>query len=148
MSYKSSMSSCNSFFSFFTNKLMAKKKTNSTSRYIDGFVIPVPRTKLASYKRMASAAGKVWMEYGALEYYECAGDDLESQWGLSFTKLAKTKPDETVVFSFIIYASKADRNRINKKVMSDERINKMMEQDMPFDVKRMANGGFKSIVQL
>lgn len=117
--------------------------------YVDGFVLVVPKKNLAAYKKMASKAGKVWMEHGALQYVECAGDDLNVKMGLPFTKLAKTKPSETVVFSYIVYKSKADRDTINKKVMKDKRMNEMCPKDgkMPFDMKRMAYGGFKAIVE-
>lgn len=114
--------------------------------YVDGFVIPVPKKKLAAYKRMAAVAGKVWKGYGALDYKECVGDDLKVKMGLPFPKLAKTKNGETVVFSYIVYKSKAHRDAVNKKVMKDPRIAKMMTEPMPFDDKRMAYGGFKVLV--
>lgn len=127
---------------------MAKTKASSP-RYVDGFVIALPKKNLAAYKKMASTGGKIWMEYGALEYYECVGDDMQPEWGLPFPKLAKLKPGETVIFSFIVYRSKAHRDQVNKKVMADERISEAMEgKEMPFDVKRMAYGGFKTIVNL
>ena len=115
--------------------------------YVDGFLIPVPEKNLAAYRRMSVKAGKVWRELGALEYRECVGDDLGVKMGASFPKTAKAKAGETVVFSWIVYKSKAHRDRVNAKVMKDPRIAKMMEgKAMPFDVKRMAYGGFKVIV--
>jgi uncharacterized protein YbaA (DUF1428 family) len=117
--------------------------------YVDGFVIPIPKKNLAAYRRMAAAAGKIWMEFGALEYRECIGDDLNVKWGLPFTKLAKTKPSETVVFSWIVYKTKAHRDSVNAKIMKDPRILKMMKNKKPpFDDKKMAYGGFKTIVDL
>ena len=117
--------------------------------YVDGFVLPVPKKKLKAYQKMAEFAGKIWKEHGALEFRECAGDDLKNKWGVSFTKMIKLKAGETVMFSFIVYKSRAHRDQVNAKVMKDERLKKQMEQaDMPFDVKRMAYGGFKTIVDL
>jgi uncharacterized protein YbaA (DUF1428 family) len=125
---------------------MAKAKT--TSQYIDGFVLPVPKKNLAAYKRMSQKAGKVWMELGALEYRECVGDDLKG-FAWPFKKTVAAKPNETVVFSWIVYKSKAHRDQVNKKVMADPRIASMMDpKKMPFDDKRMAYGGFKTIVNL
>ena len=119
------------------------------ARYVDGFVLPVPRKKVEAYRRIAQRAGKVWREHGALEFHECVGDDLNVKMGASFRKFAKAKPAETVFFSWIVYKSRADRDRINAKVMKDPRIVKDMETGpMPFDVKRMAMGGFKSVVDL
>lgn len=116
-------------------------------RYVDGFVIPVPKRKLAAYRRMARLGGKVWMDHGALEYMECLGDDLKAPFGIPFTKLAKTKPGETVVFSFIVYKSRKHRDAVNAKVMKDPRMAAMMDpKDMPMDCKRVAYGGFKSFV--
>ena len=114
--------------------------------YVDGFVIAVPRKKLAAYKRIATQAGKVWSKHGALEYRECAGDDLKTKMGIPFPRMVRTKPDETVVFSWIVYKSRAHRDSVNKKVMKDARMKTLMEQAMPFDTKRMAYGGFKTLV--
>jgi uncharacterized protein YbaA (DUF1428 family) len=115
--------------------------------YVDGFVLPVPTKNLAAYRKMAKLAGKVWREHGALDYVECAGDELDvpAGCGMPFTKLVKLRPDESVIFAWIVYRSKADRNRINKLVMSDPRMKP--PETMPFDVKRMAWGGFKTMVQ-
>jgi uncharacterized protein YbaA (DUF1428 family) len=115
--------------------------------YVDGFVLVVPKKKLAIYKSMARKAGKVWREHGALDYRECVGDDLKVKMGMPFTKLAKTKAGETVVFSYIVYKSRAHRDKVNAKVMADKRLTgPNMPKEMPFDMKRMAYGGFKTLV--
>ena len=116
--------------------------------YIDGFLLPVPKKNLKAYVAMSRAAGKVWREHGALEYRECVGEDLKAMKGLtSFPKLARTKGTEAVVFSWIVYKTKAHRTAVNKKVMKDPRLNAMMKgKDMPFDPRRMAYGGFRIIV--
>lgn len=114
-------------------------------RYVDGFLLPVPKRNVTAYRAMARKAGKIWLEHGALEYLECAGDDLKVKKVVPFPKVAKVKPSETVFFSFIVYKSKADRDRVNKKVMADPRL-KMDMKKMPFDWKRMAYGGFKALV--
>src|SRR5688500_13345774 len=120
-------------------------------RYIDGFVIPVPKRKVEQYRRVAQKAGKIWMEHGALEYIESVGDDLAPK-GIvaTFPKRARLQRGEAVVFSFIVYKSRAHRDRVNAKVMKDPRMNKMMNDatEMPFDMKRMTYGGFKAIVDL
>jgi len=116
------------------------------ARYVDGFVIPVPKRKIQAYRRISRKAGKVWREHGALEYVETVGDDLKARWG--FPKMAKPRPGETIVFSWIVYKSKAHRDRVNAKVMKDPRIKPMMDpKAMPFDMKRMAYGGFEVIVE-
>jgi len=115
--------------------------------YVDGFVIPVPTKNVAAYSKMAKAASKIWKEYGALEYRECIGDDLAPKGVTPFKKLFKTKPGETLVFSWIVYESKAQRNAVNKKIMADPRIAKMMQGKPPFDCQRMGYGGFKTIVK-
>jgi uncharacterized protein YbaA (DUF1428 family) len=119
--------------------------------YVDGYVIPIKKANVKEYKKMASLGCKVWMEYGALDYFECIGDDLHAKWGLPFTKLCKLKPNETAIFAFIVYKSKADRNRINKAVMMDPRMTPpakgKKKVDMPFDMRRFAMGGFKTLVQ-
>jgi uncharacterized protein YbaA (DUF1428 family) len=118
-------------------------------RYVDGFVIPVPKKNLAAYVRMAKKAGKIWREHGALEYRECVGDDLKTKMGVPFLRLAKAKPGETVVFSYIAYTSRAHRDRVNAKAMKDPRLAGMCDsKSMPFDVKRMAYGGFKILVDV
>jgi uncharacterized protein YbaA (DUF1428 family) len=116
-------------------------------RYVDGFVLTVPKKNLAAYCRMAKKAETIWCEHGALEYRECAGEDLKVKFGIPFPRLAKAKPGETVVFSWIVFKSRAHRNRVNAKVMKDPRISAMGDPEaMPFDVKRMAYGGFKILV--
>ena len=117
--------------------------------YVDGFVVPVPKRKLAAYRRMARKAGKVWREHGALEYRECIADDVK--WGkrTSFPRSVKQKPAETVFFSYIVYKSRAHRDSVMKKVMTDKRLAAMMDpKKMPFDAKRMIFGGFKVVVDM
>jgi uncharacterized protein YbaA (DUF1428 family) len=117
--------------------------------YVDGFVLPVPKANLEAYRRMARKAGKIWKEYGALAYIECAADDVKPGKLTSFPQAVKLKPDETVVFSWIVYTSRTQRDRINAKVMKDPRLAAMMDpKAMPFDARRMFWGGFKSIVEL
>ena len=115
--------------------------------YVDGFVIPVPRKNIDRYRRMSRAAGKVWRDHGALEYRECVGDDLDAPMGKSFRRGIRVRPSETVVFSWIVYKSRAHRNAVNKRVMKDPRLAKMPTA-MPFDIKRMLYGGFRTIVDL
>ena len=116
--------------------------------YIDGFVIPIKKKDIAAYKKMAEWGARMWKKYGALEYYECVGDDLtvKKNMGQGFKKLAKLKRDETVVFSWIVYKSKAHRDAINKKVMSDPSMKDFDPKTMPIDMKRFVAGGFKPIV--
>ena len=115
-------------------------------RYVDGFVIPIPKNKLGAYRKMAQWGAKTWMKHGALEYFECVGDDLKPPFGLPFPKLTKTKANETVVFSWIVYKSKAHRDQVNKKVMTEPGMMDMAKS-MPFDVKRMTMGGFEVFVE-
>jgi len=116
-------------------------------KYVDGFVLPVPKKNLQAYARMAKKAGKIWREHGALDYKECAGEDLNPKFGVPFPRMIKVKPGETVVFSYIVYKSRAHRDRVNAKVMKDPRITGMCdEKSMPFDPKRMAYGGFQTMV--
>jgi uncharacterized protein YbaA (DUF1428 family) len=118
-------------------------------RYVDGFVLPVPVKNLRAYRTIAQKAGKIWREYGALEYVEAVGDDLDVKFGVSFPRTIKLKRGETVVISFIVFKSRTDRDRVNAKVMKDPRMLKMMEKGpMPFDVKRMVYGGFKMLVDV
>jgi uncharacterized protein YbaA (DUF1428 family) len=117
--------------------------------YVDGFVLPVPIDNLDAYRKMARKAGKVWREHGALEYIECVADDVKPGKSTSFPQSVKLKPGETVVFAYIVYKSRKDRDRINAKVMADPRLASMMDPKvMPFDGKRMFWGGFKPIVSL
>lgn len=116
--------------------------------YVDGFVMAVPKKNLNAYLRMAKKAGEVWLEHGALEYFECVGDDLNVKMGTPYARLLKLKRGETVVFSWIVFKSRVTRDRINAKVMKDKRLAKMMDpKTMPFDVKRMSYGGFKTMVE-
>ena len=114
-------------------------------RYVDGYVLPVPKKNLKAYVRMARMGEKVWLKHGALDYKECVGDDLKTKWGLPFTRMMKLKPGETVVFSFIVFKSRAHRDRVNAKVM-EELASTGAPKDMPFDMKRMAYGGFHAVV--
>jgi len=116
-------------------------------KYVDGFVVPVPKRKLKDYQTLAGKACKLWIEHGALDYVECVADDVNKGKRTSFPRSVKCKPNETVVFAYIVYKSRAHRDRVNKKVMSDPRIKGMCDpKNMPFDGKRMFWGGFKSIV--
>ena len=118
-------------------------------RYVDGFLLPMPVDKIGQYKEIAGKAGIVWKEYGALEYYECVGDDLETEDMVSFKKSAGAAEGETVVFSWIVYESKEHRDKVNAAVMNDPRIKEMMPPgSQPFDYTRMAFGGFKTLVVL
>jgi len=122
------------------------------AKYVDGFVLPIPKKNLASYRKMAEMGKKSWMKHGALDYIEAVGDDLyPKSMGmkfLAFPKIAKTKPGETVVFSFIVFRSRAHRDAVNNKVMKEMMSDtKMKDMPMPFDMKRMAYGGFKAIVE-
>ena len=116
------------------------------ARYVDGFVIPIKKKDLKAYKKMATIGCKVWMEHGALDYYECVGETLDLPYGIPFTKLCKLKSDETVIFAFIVYKSKAHANQVNKKVHSDPRMKPEKFTSMPFDMKRFTVGKFKTLV--
>lgn len=118
------------------------------AKYVDGFVLPVPKDKLDEYRRMARKAGKIWREHGALEYMECVGDDLDVKMGLPFPKGIQIKNGETIVFSFIVFKSRAHRDKVNAKVMKDPRLTESCDpENMPFDCARMLYGGFKTIVE-
>ncbi len=117
------------------------------SQYIDGFVLSIPKDKLAAYKKQAAKAGKIWRELGALEYRECVGDDLEAPGMVAFPKFARTKPDEVVIFAYAVFESRKQRDAVNKKVMDDPRIAAICGVTGAFfDFKRMTSGGFKSLV--
>ena len=119
------------------------------ARYVDGFVLAVPKKNVAAYRRMATAAGKIWKEHGALEFHECAADDVKSGKGPSFARSVDLRRGEIVFFSYIVYRSRADRDRIMKLVMKDKRLAAMMDPKKPlFDHERMLYGGFKPIVSL
>ena len=116
--------------------------------YVDGFIVPVPKKKVDAYRRLARKAGKIWKEYGALEFKECIADDVKKGKWTSFPRSVKLKPTETVIFSYIVYKSRKDRDRINAKVMKDNRIAGMDMKDMPFDGRRMIYGGFNVLVDV
>lgn len=117
------------------------------SKYVDGFLLPIEAENVEKYREIAQTAGEIWKEHGALEYIEAVGDDLESEGMLSFKKSADTQENETVILAFIVYESKEERDRINKLVMEDERLKDCMNiHGKIFDFKRMAYGGFKTIV--
>lgn len=115
--------------------------------YVDGYVIPLPRKHIKAYRRIASKAGRIWKEHGALDYKECIGEDLKIKGMVPFTKVSNAKAGETVVFAYVLFKSRKHRDSVNAKVMKDPRIQGMCDpKKMPFDVKRMAYGGFKVIV--
>jgi uncharacterized protein YbaA (DUF1428 family) len=119
------------------------------ARYVDGFIVPVPKHKLDAYRRLSRKAGKVWREHGALEYRECVADDAPKGKVTSFPRSVKAKKNETVVFAWIVFKSRAHRDRVNKRVMADPRMNAMGDlKDMPFDVQRMIYGGFEVVVDV
>ena len=116
--------------------------------YFDGFVVPVPKKKLDAYRRMAKTASKVWRDHGALEYVECVADDVKPGKVTSFPQSVKLKPGETVVFAYVVYKSRAQRDRVMAKVMKDPRLADMMDpKKMPFDAKRIFWGGFKGMIE-
>ncbi len=118
-------------------------------QYVDGFVLSIPQDKLAAYTKLATKAGKVWREHGALEYRECVGDDMVAKDMVAFPKMAKAKEGEVVIFAYAVFKSRAHRDAVNKKIFADPRLMAMCEKDGPlFDCKRMAYGGFKSLVSL
>lgn len=117
------------------------------ARYVDGYVLPVPKKNVAAYRRLAQIAAKVWRDHGALDYKECVGDDLNVGMGTPFPRSLKVKRGETVIFAYVVFRSRAHRDRVNAKVMKDPRIAESMNtKAMPFDVKRMVYGGFKVFV--
>ena len=116
--------------------------------YVDGFIVAVPKKNVTAYRTMSKKAGKVWREHGALDYKECIADDVKMGKWTSFPRSVKMKKNETVVFSYIVYKSRADRDRCLKKVMADPRLKEMTEGPPPFDGKRMIYGGFESLVKV
>lgn len=119
------------------------------THYVDGFVVPVPRAKVDAYRALAQKAGAIWKEHGALQFWECIADDVKSGELTSFPQAVKLQDDEVVMFSFIVYASRAERDRINALVMQDPRLMDGMDPNtMPFDGKRMIYGGFTTLVEL
>jgi uncharacterized protein YbaA (DUF1428 family) len=116
-------------------------------KYVDGYVVPLPKKSLSMYRRMAALSGKIWREHGALEFRECVGDDLTVEFGTPFPRQLKLKRGETVMFSWITFKSRRERDRVNAKVMKDPRVAAMMDNKvMPFDCKRMLYGGFTVLV--
>ncbi|MFI4859195.1 MAG: DUF1428 domain-containing protein [Phycisphaerales bacterium JB063] len=118
--------------------------------YVDGFVLPVPKDRVDDYRKVAEQASKVWKEHGALEYWECVGDDLEAHDNgpMSFLKMANAKDDETVIFAWVVFESREARDQANEKIMADPRLSEMIDKDDPiFDYTRMSFGGFKPIVR-
>jgi uncharacterized protein YbaA (DUF1428 family) len=115
--------------------------------YVDGLIVPVPKKKLAAYRAMSRKSGKVWREHGALSYTECVADDVKKGKRTSFPRSVQLKAGETVVFSWITYKSRKHRDKVNAKVMKDKRLFEGMPKEMPFDMKRMAYGGFKTLVE-
>lgn len=117
-------------------------------KYVDGFLLAVPKKNIEEYKKIARKAGKIWREHGALEYVECVAEDVKKGKWTSFPQAVKLKPSETVVFSWIVYKSRAQRDSVNKKVMADPRLAAMMKPGaMPFDTKRMMWGGFEELLR-
>ena len=125
---------------------MTKEIETTKPHYVDGFVIPLPKNKIDDYRRIAEKSGQVWRDHGALEYRECVGEDLNVKGQVPFPRLIDSKPDETVVFAWIVFESRAHRDEVNAKVMKDPRLAKMDPNAMPFDCKRMAYGGFEVLV--
>ncbi|MGZ8143995.1 MAG: DUF1428 domain-containing protein [Methylosarcina sp.] len=116
--------------------------------YVDGFLLPLPTANIEEYRQMAEAAGKIWMEHGALAFRECIADDMATEGMVAFPELIRTKEDETVMFSYIVFNSREHRDEVNAKVMADPRLKSFCDPDnMPFDCKRMAYGGFKTLVE-
>jgi uncharacterized protein YbaA (DUF1428 family) len=117
------------------------------SQYIDGFVIPLPKDEIENYRKIAEGAAEIWLSNGALEYRECVLEDSNAHDMIAFPQLASATDDETVVFAWIVYQSREHRDEVNAKVMADPRMEIMMQKGCPFDCKRMAYGGFKTIVK-
>jgi uncharacterized protein YbaA (DUF1428 family) len=124
--------------------MFAAQRRFCVARYADGFVLPVPKKNVEAYRRMAAKAGRIWREHGALEFRECVGDDLHPKGVVPFPRRIRIKPSETLLFSWIVFKSRAHRDRVNAKVMKDPRLANM--GPMPFDPKRMLYGGFKVLV--
>jgi uncharacterized protein YbaA (DUF1428 family) len=125
-----------------------KPHVGGLMKYVDGFVLPVPKKNVQAYRRLSQKMGKIWMEYGALQYIECVADDVKPGKLTSFPQSVKLKPDEVVVFAWIVYKSRAQRDRINKQVMQDPRVTAIgSKENVPFDSKRMIYGGFKTLVE-
>jgi uncharacterized protein YbaA (DUF1428 family) len=135
-----------SFLSEVSGRQWVFLKRRTVMSYVDGYILPVPKKHVKTYRRMAEMGRDAWMKNGAIDYKECVGDDLVAKWGTAFTRMMKLKPGETVVFAYIVFKSRAHRDSVNKKVMKE--MNAMAgSKDMPFDAKRMVYGGFKTIVE-
>lgn len=117
------------------------------AKYVDGFVLAVPKKNIEAYRKLAKKAARVWMEHGALEYRECVGEDLNVKFGIPFPAMVSPKRGETIVFAWVVYKSRAHRDKVNAKVMADPRLECDME-NMPFDCKRMSYGGFEVLVDM
>jgi uncharacterized protein YbaA (DUF1428 family) len=117
------------------------------AQYVDGYLLPLPKKSVAQYRRIAQKAARVWRKCGALEYRECVGDDLKHKGVVNFPRLARAKAGETVVFAWIVYKSRAHRDKVNARVMKDPFMTSMNPKDVPFDVKKMAFGGFRVFVK-
>jgi uncharacterized protein YbaA (DUF1428 family) len=130
-----------------TTKPQEQTKQTTMAHYVDGFVIPLPKNKIDEYRRIAQKSGEVWRDHGALEYRECVGEDLNVKGQLSFPLVIDCKPDETVVFAWIVFESRAHRDEVNAKVMKDPRLAAMDPNAVPLDCKRMAYGGFEVLVE-
>src|SRR5688572_15107234 len=122
------------------------RERSSPMSYVDGYVLPIPKKHLAAYRKMAAMGKKAWLKHGAVDYKECVGDDLAAKWGTPFTRVMKLKPGETVIFAYVVFKSRAHRDRVNARVMKEMALLDG-HPDMPFDPKRMAFGGFKTIVE-
>jgi uncharacterized protein YbaA (DUF1428 family) len=121
---------------------------DTMTAYVDGYLLPVPRERIEDYRRLALRAGAIWREHGALAYHECIGDDLDVEGMVPFPRLLGIAPDETVVFAWIVFASLAERDRINARVLADPRLAGGAPTSVPFDCRRIAYGGFRTLVAL
>lgn len=133
-------------FSISPRVSVQKSKGFKMAKYVDGFVLAIPKNKIDAYKKLAKMASKVWLEHGALEYRECVAEDMNVKMGVPFPKIVNPKKNETIVFAWIVYKSRAHRDKVNAKVMRDERMNCGNPDDMPFDCTRMTYGGFEVLV--
>lgn len=117
------------------------------ARYVDGYLLPIPKKNIKAYQKVAAKGAKLWKEHGALQYCECVGEELKASFGVPFTKPLKAKAGETVVFAFVVFKSRAHRDKVNKAVMSDPRLMSICDpKKMPFDCKRMVYSGFETLV--
>lgn len=117
------------------------------TRYVDGFVLPIAKDRVPEYRAIAEKAARIWKDHGALDYWECVGDDLATECSRTFTDMAGAGPDETVVFAWVVFASRAARDAANEKIMADPRMAELLDPERPiFDVQRMAHGGFRELV--